>query len=84
MGLPAFPAVPDCDEGIMSEPWPIMTIARALGYDESEHPNWNTAILNEATQVWDALMNEGFVEDRVDIGAAGHCEALVLMFRHHP
>lgn len=65
------------------EAWPIMTIARALGWGEGQHHLWNAATLQDAHRVWDALLAEGFVEDRIDIGASGHCEALVLMFKHH-
>lgn len=74
-----------CPACTVSEPDPhmILVIARALGWAEGEHSLWNKACYKDAEKVWAALLQEGFVEDRVDIGASGYCEALVLMFKHH-
>lgn len=61
----------------------IKVIAKALDWGEGNHPRYNAAVLDDAHKVWAALMEFGFVEDRVDIGASGYCEALVLFFKHH-
>lgn len=61
----------------------VMVIAKALGWAEGEHPRWNAAVMVDAEKVWAALMDEGFTEDRIDIGASGYCEALVLFFKYH-